>query len=1419
MQRLYKALFLIIVCSVFAVNAAFSQCTLTGLNSSYCVDDASVTLSGGTAYYGPGVSGGVFYPSIAGVSGRPHKVFTTDGVATSYTVSTTGTYYPYTLSSSALSIANSSFTTVSLGFNFVYFGTTFSTVGIFDNGFIKFGGGSTSSTAQLIPNATIPNSEVAFAWNDLDPSTGTIRYQVFGSAPLRVFVVEYANVQFMGGGDYVTVQVHLFETSNHIEIHSTHNGSIGANKTMGIENSGGTVGVAVPGRNQSVWTADNDFVSFTPSCTVVKEVNVHALPNAALTVSPASTSICPSNTVGVTIGSSELGVNYQLLNNADNSALSGTFAGTGGNLVITSSALASSTVIKVRATNATTGCDVDLTNLSNITVNVPPQITVQPTATQTICVGQSVTFSVNAGVTTSPTYQWKKGGVDIVGATSSSYTIASVATTDAATYTVSVGGTCTPPVLSSNAVLNVNTLPAITTQPSATQTVCEGSAASFTVVATGTSPTYQWKKNGVDIVGATSATYNIATTATADAGTYTVVVSGTCSPSVTSTASVLNINEKPEIITQPTATQTVCVGQSVTFSVNAGVTTSPTYQWKKGGVDIVGATSSSYTIASVATGDAATYTVSVGGTCTPAVLSSNAVLNVNTLPAITTQPSATQTVCEGSAVSFTVVATGALLTYQWKKNGVDIAGATSATYNIATTATADAGTYTVVVSGTCSPSVTSNAAVLNINEQPEIITQPTATQTVCVGQSVTFSVNAGVTTSPTYQWKKGGVNIPGANSSTYTIASVVTADAATYTVSVGGTCTPAILSSNAVLNVNTLPAITTQPSATQTVCEGSAASFIVVASGTGVTYQWKKNGVDIVGATSATYNIATTATADAGTYTVVVSGTCSPSVTSTAAVLNINEQPEIITQPTATQTVCVGQSVTFSVNAGVTTSPTYQWKKGGVDIVGATSSSYTIVSVVTGDAATYTVSVGGTCTPAILSSNAVLNVNTLPAVTTQPSATQTVCEGSAVSFTVVATGTSLTYQWKKNGVDIAGATSATYNIATTATADAGTYTVVVSGTCSPSVTSNAAVLNINEQPEITTQPTATQTVCVGQSVTFSVNAGVTTSPTYQWKKGGVNIPGANSSSYTIAGVTTGDAATYTVSVGGTCTPAVLSSNAVLNVNTLPAITTQPLATQTVCEGSAASFTVVASGTGVTYQWKKNGVDIAGATSATYNIATTATADAGTYTVVVSGICSPSVTSTASVLNINEQPEIVTQPTATQTICVGQSVTFSVNAGVTTSPTYQWKKGGVNIPGANSSSYTIASVTTGDAATYTVSVGGTCTPAILSSNAVLNVNTLPSITTQPSATQTVCEGSAVSFTVVVSGTGVTYQWKKNGVDIVGATSATYNIATIATADAGTYTVVVSGICSPSVTSTASVLNINEQPEIVTQPTAT
>src|SRR5439155_1031486 len=118
----------------------------------------------------------------------------------------------------------------------------------------------------------------------------------------------------------------------------------------------------------------------------------------------------------------------------------------------------------------------------------------------------------------------------------------------------------------------------------------------------------------------------------------------------------------------------------------------------------------------------------------------------------------------------------------------------------------------------------------------------------------------------------------------------------------------------------------------------------------------------------------------------------------------------------------------------------------------------------------------------------------------------------------------LSYQWQKNGANIAGATSASYTTPATATSDSGsTFAVVVSNSAG-TATSNAATLTVNPAPvapAITTQP-ANQTVTAGQTATLTVVVPGTAPLSYQWQKNGANIAGATSASYTTPATTTAD---------------------------------------------------------------------------------------------------------------------------------------------------------------------------------------------------------------------------------------------------------------------------------------------------------
>jgi len=136
--------------------------------------------------------------------------------------------------------------------------------------------------------------------------------------------------------------------------------------------------------------------------------------------------------------------------------------------------------------------------------------------------------------------------------------------------------------------------------------------------------------------------------------------------------------------------------------------------------------------------------------------------------------------------------------------------------------------------------------------------------------------------------------------------------------------------------------------------------------------------------------------------------------------------------------------------------------------------------------------------------NGTVNVNPDPMIVTEPN-NQTTCAGGSVSFTVVASGTNLTYQWLKgntnltNGGNISGATSSTLTINPANSPDAGSnYWVVVSGTNGPSVASNYVSLILANLPSPTI--TGTSQICPGSSGTLDAGA----YSSYMWSNGGTN---------------------------------------------------------------------------------------------------------------------------------------------------------------------------------------------------------------------------------------------------------------------------------------------------------------------------
>ena len=778
-----------------------------------------------------------------------------------------------------------------------------------------------------------------------------------------------------------------------------------------------------------------------------------------------------------------------------------------------------------------------------------------------------------------------------------------------------------------------------------------------------------------------------------------------------------------------------------------------------------------------------------------AASSAHTVALVGAPPSLIAQPG-NLTINVTSNATFSVTAAGTPpLNYQWSKDAVPITGATNPSLMLSSVQTNQAGNYVVAISNAYG-SVTSNVAVLMVNRLGQTISLGALPRKPA--DAAPFAMNATASSGLPVSYTSSNPGVATVSGNTVMMTGVGTT---TITANQAGDATyleAVSVSQPLVVGLAVWGGQTNIPTGLSGVVAIAAGYYFTVAlqkSGTVVTWEDSSQALTTIftgssGITAIAAGVYHTVALQSDGTVVAANGIIPIGVPNgLSGVMAIaaggyhtmalkTDGTVVAWGPwgyygTGEATVPVGLSGVIAIAAGYHHS--IALKSDGTVVAWGPNNSNGQVSVPPGLSGVIAIAANGYHSAALKSDGTVVawGGNAYgQTISPPPGLSGVVAIAAGEGHTVALKGDGTVVAWGGNGRVLTDTPPGLSGV--TAIAAGGFHTVALVGGVS------------KVQPTFVVQPPS-QNLAAGSSVTFGVLAAGSTPLSYQWWKSGAALPGATTASLTLNNIQSGDAGNYFVEVTNSVGRAT-SASAVLTVNpATPSIMTQP-ASLSVIQGASITFTVAATGTSpLSYQWRKSGLPITGATGASFTVNNTQPADASTYDVEITNVVG-SVSSSVATLTVTVAPTISTHPQS-QPVVLGNSATFTVTATGSPEPTYLWRKDGTDIAGATGSSYTIPNVQAFNAGSFTVVVSNVAGSVTSAPPAVLVVNLPPFITTQPQS-KTVTAGANVSFTVVKTGTApFSYQWRKSGSPIIGATSATFMFNGVQVSDAGAYDVVV------------------------------
>lgn len=952
--------------------------------------------------------------------------------------------------------------------------------------------------------------------------------------------------------------------------------------------------------------------------------------------------------------------------------------------------IAAGHVTLILTTNDPAGPCSAASSQTEITFNIP--VTVNAGPDQTICGGSTVSLSgsISGGAQTgmwsggtgafsdagSPNTTYIPGAADI----SSGFVTLTLTSSDP-------DGPCTS---SSDQVrITINTQPTVNAGPD--QVICAGSSVTLNGSIGGTATSATWSGGTGSFspnAGALNAVYQPGV-AEVSSGAVTLTLTtndpaGVC----TAISDQLTININQQAVVNAGVNQTICSNSSAVLSGSiGGSATSATWSGGNGTFSPNANTLNASYTPSAAERTTGTVTLTLttddpSGPCNSA--SATTTITIRRAVQITTQPSNIG-VCASFPAVFSVVATGDALNYQWYKGGTPvqntalITGATTNTLRFSQVTLADGGNYYVVVSGVaqCAP-VTSNQVSLNVDQAILITAQP-ASLTICRRMNAIFSVTADANGDPlTYQWRRNGTNIPGANSSTYTLNNVTATDAGSYDVVISGTagymCSSA-QSASAALTVTPdveTPVFFAGSSSVRCQSPGAVAYPASATNSSGITYSLDAASISSGNTINSSTGLVSFTAAWTGTSTVTASASgCNSPATASHSVTITPSVAVPVFSSGSTSTRCQGTgTVAYQATALNSTSITYSLDAAslaaGNTIVSSTgnvtySSSWSGTSVITASAAG--------CNGPALSSHTVTITPTVGRPVFAPGALSSRCQAAeVVSYQATATNsTGITYSLDAASLAAGNSINSATGSVTWVASWSGTSTITaVAAGCNGPLTSTHTVTSSPLISVPVFSSGAASTRCQGDG-TISYTATAANSTAISYSLDATSLSSGNTINPATGAVTFSAAwsgvSVITATASGCGGP--LTATHTVTVNGLSSGGAISPSNSIICSGAAAGLLTLSGYNGSVLRWEYS-TNAGGTWTPVSNTSSTylpAVNQSSIFRAVIqNGTCPPVYSSPASIGVIPLRDPVITTIPAPPVICLGQSATLMANSG-------------------------------------------------------------------------------------------------------------------------------------------------------------